>query len=130
MSTSTIPVSRARKELFDIIERVQRPTTPYVRLTVKGEGKAIIMSEDEWESWKETVAIMSDPQAMEDIRIAREEVERGEYYTLDELKQKGWFVQESKAKYGTQKHTERKKTPKPKAAKERGAKSKQKRPKK
>ncbi len=84
MSTSTIPASRARKELFEIIEKVQSPATPYYRLTVKGEGKAIIMSEDEWESWQETMAIMSDPKAMEEIRASEEAFRRGDHKTLEE----------------------------------------------
>ena len=84
MPTSTIPASRARKELFEIIEKVQSPATPYFRLTVKGEGKAIIMSEDEWESWQETMEIMSDPKAMEEIRASEEAFRRGDYKTLEE----------------------------------------------
>lgn len=84
MPTSTIPASRARKELFEIIEKVQSPATPYYRLTVKGEGKAIIMSEDEWDSWQETMAIMSDPKAMEEIRASEEAFRRGDYKTLEE----------------------------------------------
>ena len=103
MPTSTIPASRARKELFEIIEKVQSPATPYYRLTVKGEGKAIIMSEDEWESWQETMAIMSDPKAVKEIREAQKQFERGEYVTLAEAfpeYMRGSTVQEASAKYG------------------------------
>lgn len=103
MPTSTIPASRARKELFEIIEKVQSPATPYFRLTVKGEGKAIIMSEDEWESWQETMAIMSDPKAMEEIRASEEAFHRGDYKTLEEAFPEyatHSMVSEARAPYG------------------------------
>lgn len=110
MPTSTIPASRARKELFEIIERVQKPATPYVRLTVNGEGKAIIMSEDEWESWQETMDIIRDPAALADIRASEEAFRRGDYKTLDEAFPElvsGSTVEEARTPYG---HRSRAKT--------------------
>jgi antitoxin YefM len=120
MPTSTIPASRARKELFEIIERVQKPATPYVRLTVNGEGRAIIMSESEWESWQETVAIMSDPKAMEGIRRAEQQIERGEYRSAEEVFRRlepAMSIAEDRPKYGTRRPTKRRAASTPRKAK-------------
>ena len=55
-------------------------------ITVKGRPAAILMSIDEFESWQETNEILSDPNALKEIKEGEEAIERGEYVTLEELK--------------------------------------------
>ena len=69
-------------ELLDVVEREQE----HVVITRKGRPVAIVMSVDEWESWEETIEILSDPEAMEALRASEEDVKAGRLYTLDEVK--------------------------------------------
>ncbi len=84
-SKRTIPISEARKEIFKIAEKVQKPAT-YYTLTEKGRSKAVIMSAEEFESWQETLEVMKDfPDLKKELREAEEEYKRGEYSTLEEV---------------------------------------------
>jgi PHD/YefM family antitoxin component YafN of YafNO toxin-antitoxin module len=47
---------------------------------------AIIVSPDEFDSWKETLAIRADAELMEDIRRGLEDIKKKrKLYTLEEL---------------------------------------------
>ncbi len=82
---TTISISEARKKIFKIAEEVQKPSN-YYTLTENGRPKAVIMSAEEFESLMENLEILSNPKIMADIKKAEEEIKRGEYITLDELK--------------------------------------------
>ncbi len=87
----TLPISEARKKIFEIAEEVQKPGRHYT-LTENGRPKAVILSMEEYDSLMEDLEIMSDPQALARIKKAEEELERGEYSTWDEVKQElGWY---------------------------------------
>ncbi len=81
---TTIPITEARKKIFDIAEEVQKPGV-YYTFTEKGRPKAVFMSYDEYDSLMETLEILSDPKIMKSIKKAEEEYERGEYVTLKEF---------------------------------------------
>lgn len=82
---NTVSISEARKRFFEIAEKVQRPGTHFT-LTEKGQPKAVILSAEEFESWVETLEIVSDPKAMARIKKAEAEYKRGEYVSWDEMK--------------------------------------------
>lgn len=92
---NTISITEARKRIFDISDEVQRPGVHYI-LTDKGRPKSIIMSAEEFESWMETMEVLSDPKAMARIRQAEEEYERGDYMSWDDFK-KGWLSEPKSA---------------------------------
>lgn len=82
----TLSISEARKNIFKITDEIQKPDVCYM-LTENGKAKAVIMSADEYESWMETMEVMLDfPNLLNEIKEAEEEFKRGEYVTLDELK--------------------------------------------
>jgi prevent-host-death family protein len=81
----TLPISEARKKIFEIAEEVQKPGRHYT-LTEKGRPKAVILSMEQYDSLMEDMEILSDPQAMARIQKAEEEFDRGEYVSLDELR--------------------------------------------
>lgn len=82
----TLSISEARKNIFKIANEIQKPDVCYM-LTENGKAKAVIMSADEYESWMETMEVMLDfPNLLNEIKEAEEEFKRGEYVTLDELK--------------------------------------------
>lgn len=93
---TTLPISEARKKIFQIAEDVQKPSN-YYTLTEKGRSKAVIMSADDFESWQETLEIVRDfPDIEKDIKQAKAEYRKGDYITLDDLMQKyGYVLKES-----------------------------------
>ena len=87
-SKTTISISEARKKIFDIAEEVQRPGS-YYTFTENGKPKVVLMSAEEFESWVETMEILSDPKAMKRIEQAEKELKRGDYVSWTDFK-KGW----------------------------------------
>lgn len=81
----TVPISKARAELPSLVDSAKRKMDEYV-ITVNGVPEAVLMSHDEYESLKETLDILSDPQAMKDLREAEEDVKAGRLYDWDEVK--------------------------------------------
>jgi antitoxin YefM len=99
---TTIPISEARRKIFDIAKEVQKPGVYYF-LTEKGRSRAVMMSAEEFESWVETLEVMKDfPNLAKDIKEARAEYRKGDYVTLDELLVKEGYVlaDKNKKKYG------------------------------
>ncbi|OGM31401.1 hypothetical protein A2803_05460 [Candidatus Woesebacteria bacterium RIFCSPHIGHO2_01_FULL_44_21] len=83
--TKTITITKAREEFPKIIDRASRLLEKYI-ITVNGKNKAIVMSADEYESLEETLDILSEPGALEEIHKAEKEAEEGKYITLEQLK--------------------------------------------
>jgi len=89
---TTLPISEARKKIFRIAERVQKPAT-YYTLTEKGRPKVVILSADEFESWQETLEVMRIfPKLGKDIERAEKEYKKGDYLTLEKVLFKEGFV--------------------------------------
>ena len=89
---TTIPISEARKNIFKIAEKVQKPGV-YFTFTEKGKPKGVIMSAEEFESWTETMEVLQQfPNLDRDIAEADRAIKTGnykKYSTLDDLK-KDW----------------------------------------
>ena len=76
MNAKIVPVTKLKPKLLKVISRVQDLGEEYI-VTKKGEPAAIIMSFNEWESWKETLEIMSDKKMMKQIRRSIAYFDRG-----------------------------------------------------
>ncbi|MDP2641596.1 MAG: type II toxin-antitoxin system Phd/YefM family antitoxin [Candidatus Yanofskybacteria bacterium] len=91
----TIPITEARKRIFEIVEEVQKPDT-YYTLTEKGRPKAVILSVEEFESLWETIHTYEDiPDLAKDIEELEQDIKSGEYEnypTLEEILAKEGFV--------------------------------------
>ena len=95
---TTLPISEARKKIFEIAEKVQKPSTHYI-LTEKGRPKVAFMSAEEFESWQETLEVLRDfPGLEKDIKKAEREYKRGNYSTFENVLSKEGFVLADKAK--------------------------------
>lgn len=89
-SKTTLSISEARKNIFDIAEAVQKPGLHYT-FTENGRPKAVLMSADEFDSLVETMEILNDPQALARIKKAEEEFTKGEYVSWEDAKKiLGW----------------------------------------
>jgi len=86
-SKHTIPISEARKRIFDIAEDVQKPGQ-YYTLTEKGRAKAVVMSADEFESLMETMEVLAEfPDLPKDIAQVDRDIKSGKYKTYTTLEQ-------------------------------------------
>jgi antitoxin YefM len=94
---TTLSISEARKNIFEIADAVQRPST-YYTLTENGRPKAVMMSAEEFESWAETLDVIAEfPDLKKHIRQAEQEYKRGNFMTLEDLLEKeGYIVRGSK----------------------------------
>ena len=95
---TTLPISEARKRIFEIAEKVQKLSTHYI-LTENGRPKAVFMSVEEFESWQETLEVIRDfPDLEKDIKKAEKEYKQGNYSTLEDVLSKQGFVLADKSK--------------------------------
>mgnify|MGYP001576647511 CR=1 FL=1 len=83
----TLPLSEAKSHLSALVKRVH-DLDEEVNITVNGRPAAVLISPDQLEGLRETVAIQSDPELMRQIRRGIKALKEGKYkvYTdLDEL---------------------------------------------
>ena len=82
----TLPLSEAKTKLSSLIDEV-RDRDEEVTITRNGRPVAVLVSADEFDSWKETVSIRADAAFMAEIRQGLVALKEGNarLYTLDEL---------------------------------------------
>ncbi len=81
----TVPFTEARSTLSDLLDYVQAEQD-HVVITRNGKQVALLMSMDEWESWEETIEVLSDTELMETLRRSEEDVQAGRLVEWDEVK--------------------------------------------
>ena len=62
----TLPITKAREELTTLVDKARKLLDEYI-ITVNGSPAAVLMSAAEYESWKETIEILSDKKLMRSI---------------------------------------------------------------
>jgi len=83
--THTLPITKAREDLTKIVENARKKLDEYV-ITVNGSPAAVIISAEEYESWKETNEIMSDPKLVKAIKQGEKEIKEGKGIPWEEVK--------------------------------------------
>lgn len=82
----TLPLSHVKAHLSEIADRVESQHDR-VMVTRKGRPAAVLVSPEDLESLEETLAVLSDPKLMRQIRESEAELEQGEEgVTLEELR--------------------------------------------
>jgi antitoxin YefM len=81
---TTIPLSDARARLSELVDEAVR-THERVDITRNGRRAAVLLSADDFDSLMETLDILADPQLMQELAEADEQIARGEVYTLEEV---------------------------------------------
>ncbi len=80
-----VPLSEVKMKLSQLVEEVSS-LDEEITITRHGKPVAIIVSPNDFESWKETLAIRADAEFMAEIRRGLEGVKkRRKLYTLEEL---------------------------------------------
>jgi prevent-host-death family protein len=81
----TLSLSEAKMKLSELIEKVQS-TDLEVIITKNGRPAAVLVSPDEFEGWRETIAIKADDDMMREIKKGISALKKKpKIYTLEEL---------------------------------------------
>ena len=81
----TLSITKAREQLTDIVDKAKSRMDEYV-ITVNGSPTAVLISVDEYESWKETNEILADPELMKAIAKGEEEIKKGLVHDWEDVK--------------------------------------------
>lgn len=81
----TLPITKAREELTTLVENSRKKLDEYI-ITVNGSPAAVLVSAAEYESWKETNEIVSDPQLMKAIQQGEKDLATGKVYDWEIVK--------------------------------------------
>lgn len=79
-----ISTRKLRENLAGVIKNVKVNFDRYI-VSRRGEPEAVLMSVDDYESWLETIEIMSDKKLMNDIRLAEKDIKEGKFHTFEEV---------------------------------------------
>jgi len=83
-----LPLSEVKMKLSELIEEVSSRDEE-ITITKNGKPVAILVSPDEFDSWKETLAIRADEELMSEIRRGLKDLKKKrKLYTLEELFEK------------------------------------------
>lgn len=80
-----LPITKVRKELTDLVNKANKNLAEYT-ITVNGSPAAVLMSAAEFQSWKETIAIMGNTKLLKAIQAGEEDINHGRYVTFEQLK--------------------------------------------
>lgn len=80
-----MPLAEVKAKLSAVIDEVHG-THERVVITRNGRPEAVLLSVDDLESLEETLDLLSTPGAVDEIRAAVAEVDRGETIGADELR--------------------------------------------
>lgn len=82
----TLSLSEAKAKLSNLVEEVEARDEEIV-ITKNGRPAAVLVSPDEYDSWKETFAVRADASLMREIKIGLAALKRRKcrLYTLEEL---------------------------------------------
>lgn len=82
--SESLPLGDAKAHLSAVVSRVSEQHDR-VTVTVHGRPAVVVMSLDDLESMEETIAILSDEEAIRQLVASDEELARGEGISEDEL---------------------------------------------
>ncbi len=71
-----MPLADVKNRLSEVVEQVE---TQHARVTITKHGRpsAVLISSDDLESLEETLALLSDPDLMAQVRASRDELGSG-----------------------------------------------------
>ena len=82
----TLSLSEAKIKLSSLVEKVKNMDEEFI-ITKNGRPAAVLISPDEFEGWKETNLIRSNPDFMKEIKkgVKALKNKNADIYTLEEL---------------------------------------------
>ncbi len=83
--TQTLTVTETKARLSELVAAVET-TQEHVEITRNGEPAAVLVSYAELAALRETVAVLSDPRAVEDIRQGEEDMQAGRTTNAEDIR--------------------------------------------
>jgi antitoxin YefM len=83
----TLPLAEIKARLSEIVDRIEREHERIV-LTRNGRPAAVIMSPADLAALEDTLELLSDPRAVDEIRAARDEIAKGKSVSAEQLRAK------------------------------------------
>jgi len=80
----TLSLSEVKAKLSELVDDVESRDERIV-ITRKGRPAAVLVSQDDLDSWQETLEIMSDPELVADLRRGIRQLERGQTVSYERL---------------------------------------------
>ncbi|SRR6266568_6638653 len=82
--TKTVPISEARDNLPDLVEKAGRLRTRFI-ITRHGKPDAVLMGHDEFESWLETLEVLTSREEFQSIRDGLADLGAGRSSSFEEV---------------------------------------------
>lgn len=83
-SQTIISATRARSDFFRILDKIEKINLAYT-ITVNGSARAVIMNAREFDSWLETLDIMSNPELVKGIKEGKRDLAAGRVVSFEEV---------------------------------------------
>lgn len=83
--SETLPLSSVKAHLSELVDRVEGEHDRVV-VTRNGLPAAVLISHEDLEGLEETLAVLSDPDLMQQIRQSDVAVDEGDVSSLEELR--------------------------------------------
>ena len=74
-----IPITRAKAKLLDMVREIHDKDST-VAITKNGVPEAVMISMEQWESTRETMAILADEEAMGQLRASIQDEKSGKQF--------------------------------------------------
>lgn len=85
VAMETIPITDAKARIADLADRVAREHDHFT-ITRNGRAEVMLISVAEYESMRETLDLLSDDEALADLRQSREDFAAGDAFSVDEVR--------------------------------------------
>lgn len=82
--SETLPLSYVKAHLSELTDRIEGEHDRVV-VTRKGRPAAVLLSPDDLEGLEETLAVLSDPELMRQVRKGEAAIEAGDTATVEDL---------------------------------------------
>lgn len=82
--SNIITASDARSNFYDLIEQSNKNFSNFI-ITNKGKPRAVMISYEDFESWQETLNVLSDKKIMKQLKNASKEIKNGELTDFKDL---------------------------------------------
>jgi len=83
----TLSASQARSDFYNLLDDVAQNFKHFI-ITKKGKPQTIMIPLEEFESWQETINIMTNKKLVKDIEEGLKDIEEGNILTEQELLEK------------------------------------------
>lgn len=83
--TKTLSITQARDNFPTLVRKASKQLDEYI-ITVNGSPAAVLLSASEYDSWKETLDILSDPKLVMSIKAGEADFQKGRVYDWELVK--------------------------------------------